>query len=286
MDTRIWPAEVTALTLLHISDTHADIRRINRIADWLYDRRIVVDIVLHSGDIGDLSDPRAAPDEQHVSAEGDLSDCLSALENISCRLFYIPGNHDPQSTFRSPAPQMSTHSRNVHDAPLRIAPDLFLLAAGGSCDSPYLAPQSDPIGFVGYPYDGAKEAFYEASLGRQWSQLPPGVDVLVMTHPGPRGSRTTIWNDSIEMGSPGVAAFLGSHATAHEQATDEGRRILANLHGHTHPGFGCGSLPGCGCPVSNAGSAHEGRFSLLHLSRPSASARWAVADIQHLHVDS
>ena len=78
---------------------------------------------------------------KYSASEGDMSAVLSALENIHCRVVYVPGVHDPSSTILSrddqPLPRLTPQSCNLHGRCLRVAPELVLVGYldGGLCDT-------------------------------------------------------------------------------------------------------------------------------------------------------
>lgn len=62
-----------------------------------------------------------------------MSAVLSGLENIQCRVAYLSGPSDPQSTQphgREMGPRLTPHSCNMHNRCLRIASDLVIAGYG------------------------------------------------------------------------------------------------------------------------------------------------------------
>eukprot|EP00762_Andalucia_godoyi_P000863 ANDGO_03833.mRNA.1 hypothetical protein CAOG_05811 len=271
--------DVERLLILHVTDTHADLLQIHRLADYFSERRILVDLILHSGDVGDLSSPQTASKEQHFAAEGELTDTFASIENICCRLLYVPGNHDPESTF-SRKPQLSSYSKNVHGSPMLLVPNLYLVSAGGSVDSFEIADKTK-LKWAGYPYSEGKTEELRRCLEAQLEKVPADADVLVMTHCGPSGSPSVIWNGIVDMGSSDVLHFLQKL---------EGRRPHLNpllaIHGHTHPSPGQFTLGSLSFPVSNAGSLVDGNFSVIHLAKHPETRRWSLERIEQLNLDA
>ena len=69
-----------------------------------------VDMIWLAGDVTRLCDDDYEVPAQFSASEGDMSAVLSALENIQCRVAYVPGAHDPSSTT---VPCVSRESRDI-----------------------------------------------------------------------------------------------------------------------------------------------------------------------------
>ena len=60
--------------------------------------RQYVDMIWLAGDVTRLCEEDYEVPARFSASEGDMSAVLSALENIQCRVAYVPGAHDPSST--------------------------------------------------------------------------------------------------------------------------------------------------------------------------------------------
>lgn len=276
-------------------------------ADYLAAHELLVDCILHTGDIADVKNPHAASGAEHDAAEGDVSDMISALENICSRVFYIPGNHDPRALFaltdlhsqrgtagkeRNTRGGMYDHALtpiavSVQGDAVELADGLWLVGEGGSVDS-VRTDDLQTVVYKGFPYSGGDDPIgFKMMLSLQ-HEVPPGSCVLFATHCGPFGAWTAI--DS----RPEVQAHMGSRSIvgALEQACAT-HRVVGVLHGHTHPSPGvCGVDVASGrsntsVTVSNCGSLMEGRFSVVRLARDPKieNAEWMLANIKHFDLN-
>jgi len=96
----------------------------------------------------------------------------------------------------------------------------------------------------------------------------------MMTHDGPRGSKTTLdhikENETIVFGSPSLKKFLSSNQSS----------ILCNIHGHAHMGSVLDRVPTSESKlqVINPGSLVEGQFCELTLKRDT-NQKWIIATL-------
>ena len=99
--------QTSRLRVLVVSDIHTNVEAIVLLNHWLAEKRIVVDFVLVSGDMADMDARDQTVAEKLEGGAGDVSNVLHNLEKIKCRVYYVPGNHDP-------APTMTLGSPNAH----------------------------------------------------------------------------------------------------------------------------------------------------------------------------
>lgn len=306
-----------AIRVLLVSDIHVALGRITQLGEWLARQRTVLDLVLCAGDWCNLRNEGMTDDGEEerilAEAEGQITVMLSALENICARIVYVPGNHDPRTTFGigarglAPAgettmgkeeaelglcPQLSPHSVNAHANVVELAPGLLLAGWGGSVTA---TRGGEPL-WPGFPYS---EAQMHAGLCGVLARLGSPVDgaattdgaaapeqqpqLILLTHCGPAGACTATdccakhgsLDEKIETGSEAVRRHILS-------APVQARCFLA-IHGHTHasPGQAClGAVR-----VVNPGSLAEGSFALLTLERRGGTTRqWDMSRFELLRI--
>ena len=292
---------VTTLTALVVSDIHANIERTEEVVGWMTDTQTDADAVFVLGDIADLKyadmeDPAAV-----AGSEADISLILATLSSVADTVLYIPGNHDPASTHAhtqallspppppsgSPlppvcdpglAPALSDTSYNLHARVVRLAPDLVVAGFGGAVD----ATRQGEVVWGGYPIsehdlESALPLLWESALSDASAGRAEGDDsVLLLTHCGPTKSSTSVHDEDfpappIQAGSTALSEFL--------LQDDIQARTVANMHGHTHAGYGLAHMGAV--PVFNPGSLNQGRFGVVTLRKSRTSSGgwgpWSLA---------
>uniref|UniRef100_A0A7S4N904 Calcineurin-like phosphoesterase domain-containing protein n=1 Tax=Guillardia theta TaxID=55529 RepID=A0A7S4N904_GUITH len=121
-------SHVDELLVLLVSDVKSNLSNIHKLAEFLTAQSIHVDMIWVTGNLIFLDNSDHKP-EMLSASEGDTSAIISALENIQCRVAYVPGRHDPPTTQGSGSqlPRLTSNSCNLYHRCLRIAQDLVLL---------------------------------------------------------------------------------------------------------------------------------------------------------------
>ena len=270
----------------------------------------LVDVALLAGDMCSLKGEQYTDPEALRDAVQHIASMVRELSRLARRVFWIPGNHDPMSTFD---PQ-STDSRNiggvnVHGTVVTVTDGLVLAGFGGSVPAFYDESRHSEQVWTGYPYeteeDFARE--FEPFVSRVFSNGDGGAvcdngdsgdkaQVLLMTHVGPSASSTVnvrryFENDTDDqgVGEKKLPYFwIHSGSSTIQRAVDQRSvqsRVLLNVHGHTHDSKGVSMLGNV--PVLNAGSLREGNWAVIHLDRNDGleSNPWSIRSIQHYHMD-
>jgi Icc-related predicted phosphoesterase len=264
------------IVLCIVSDPHCEIENIHRLADLLVQKEISPDIVIVPGDIVSMS--RNDQDDASIcaAAVGEVSSMLGSVEQISGRVAYIPGNHDPKSMFQSmdaDGPRMTPHSLNIHNRFLKIAPNLFLAGVGGSVPGLY---EDGSEAWLGYPY--GSEADYadvlEPFLRLNLSKLEENDKLLLVTHIGPDPLSTGVDTSGTKPIHSGSTLLMKMFK---EQLFQE--HVLLNIHGHTHESTGMGQVGQI--TVVNPGSLKYGaRYAIITLKMGVASSVWKVSSVE------
>jgi len=123
------------LRVLLVTDIRCSLSNIHQLAELLTHRREYVDMIWVAGNLTVLTDEDRANPAKFAASEGEMSAVISALENIQCRVVYVPGETDPESTYPREAdlvpPRLTPHSCNLHARCLRLAPDLVIAGLAG-----------------------------------------------------------------------------------------------------------------------------------------------------------
>lgn len=94
-----------------------------------------------------------------------------------------------------------------------------------------------------------------------------------MTHDGPHFSATAIDKTSKMKDSKNI--LFGSEYLYELLKKDEGKRFLANIHGHAHDGAPCDKITD-EIRIMNPGSLKYGEFAQLTLAKDPSTGRWKV----------
>eukprot|EP01112_Ceratiomyxa_fruticulosa_P011636 TRINITY_DN3173_c0_g2_i1.p1 TRINITY_DN3173_c0_g2~~TRINITY_DN3173_c0_g2_i1.p1 ORF type:complete len:217 (-),score=24.91 TRINITY_DN3173_c0_g2_i1:52-702(-) len=212
-----------------------------------------------------------------------MSALLCGLENIQAKVLYIPGNHDPISTFsKDPQiqPRLTTHSINIHNKTIRLLNDLVITGFGGSVP----AYRDGEQVWRGYPFNEDEMREYlnsllevkkiEASDRQKVDDILEGDTVILVSHVGPHSSNTTV--DQVDLtvapvfsGSKSLDLVLRNPKHQHS--------ILCNIHGHTHHALGMSRVGKT--YVINPGSLRTGHYAIVELRRVPLG-KWQVNSSQ------
>ena len=316
--------QTSRLRVLVVSDIHTNVEAIVLLNHWLAEKRIVVDFVLVSGDMADMDARDQTVAEKLEGGAGDVSNVLHNLEKIKCRVYYVPGNHDPASTMKLGSPndhaKLTPHSTNMHGKAIEIEDGLVLCGFGGSCNA--YNSVSGKIRWRGYPYEDETEMQQSLSSLMQYvdKNFSKDSQILLLTHVGPQHAKTTIdrshAHQSIEepilTGSNAIGSILQNGtvnidplanggscsgdiacAVVNETKSVKGEdaslidqhRIFLNIHGHTHKSPGECTFGSA--KVINPGALKEGKFVILDMVRTSAakgSGKWLIEKTQYYNL--
>eukprot|EP00658_Telonema_sp_P-2_P016987 TRINITY_DN16578_c0_g1_i4.p1 TRINITY_DN16578_c0_g1~~TRINITY_DN16578_c0_g1_i4.p1 ORF type:complete len:252 (-),score=55.91 TRINITY_DN16578_c0_g1_i4:10-765(-) len=213
------------------------------------------------------------PDDAVLKQYDDSSaEVLSALAGINPALFWIPGNHDPDTMFEDPesltiAASTLNIGTNIHGKLVQLAPSLYLAGYGGAVEASIDGQPS----WGAYPVTDEELGAGILPLSEEISILPADSSVLLMTHCGPNGSSTAEvsgW-DANSITAQGVRehwVLSGSRSLRDMiQSEQLQSKTLLNVHGHTHNGCGMARLGAV--TVLNPGSVRY--LSLIHISEPT-----------------
>lgn len=265
------------LVLLHATDVHSSLERIEQLKQWLKEEDSKIDLVLLSGDLANMAMDPNAPQAEVEKSHRALDEVAQSFLSISSKVYYIPGNHDAITTFKTEGQSTATPC-NVHTRSVCVAPKLHLLGFGGSVPG-YVAGEQI---WAGFPYQSNEamaedlQKFLDPIFFTSTDQLEPGSSIVFMTHNGPRESSTTEGRirGEVNLRAPLVPIISGSTALHELLCKDElQKHVIMNIHGHTHDAPGQAVIGGT--TVLNPGALVEGRFGIYTLeSSPEQSRTW------------
>ncbi|CAG8460351.1 5946_t:CDS:2 [Cetraspora pellucida] len=254
-------------TFLLVSDIHYHLDNIKNLKNWLIQRDRLKDInfIIVSGDLvnGDYITPLTTEKD-----EKEFREVIDTLENIGKPLYYVPGNHDPDTSFLQSAYQgKNEDSRvmNIHNKIVNLIPGLSMVGFGGSTAA-VVRKSPEQVFWPAYPRNT------ESLLTEKLPTLLDNVkdEIILVTHVGPTEVGTTdisnypLRNPSIDSGSKTIRDILEKRTPLSPEDSSQ-CNIMFNIHGHTHYAFGLSHLGQT--LIINPGSLQEDRFAILTLEQ-------------------
>jgi len=184
-------------------------------------------------------------------------------------------------------PRLTTHSINFHHRCVRLSPDLVLVGLGGSVPG----YQGDKEVWVGFPYTKEEDIHRDltnlvptssvqessdqssntpAQGSTKGDEIHEGDTLVLVTHVGPHEASTTsdqvdLTQEPVQSGSKSLRALILEPPNQ--------KRILMNIHGHTHHSLGMTRLGKTF--ILNPGALRTGHFSILTLKKPY-DTKWRI----------
>ncbi|RHZ47937.1 hypothetical protein Glove_564g32 [Diversispora epigaea] len=259
-------------TFLVVSDIHYRLDNVEKLKKWLIQKDRLKDInsIIISGDFvnADYITPLTTEKDKK-----EFRELLSVFEKFGKPLYYVPGNHDPDTTF---LPSSSSdeekkdeilNSINFHQKVIQISSGLSIVGFGGSTDAVW-KNQPETVVWPAFPQN--TESLLTEKLPILLDQIKED-DIILITHVGPSKVGTTDVDifpskepsTAIEAGSPILRKILESRTSTPENQLNY--NIAINIHGHSHYPFGLSHIGQT--MVINPGPFCDGRFAILTLSQ-------------------
>jgi Icc-related predicted phosphoesterase len=270
------------MNILLVSDIHLANQAIEKLQKHLSTTKI--DAIILSGDICNLKGAEYTDEQCLKKAEQDIDNIVQALQMICEKVYFIPGNHDPLSSFEQ---NTIPHGVNIHNTAIQLADGLVIAGFGGSVPAFYDESRGNQLVWEGYPFTTEDEYEKEFVPFINQKVLSSESSVLLVTHVGPHQSDTVKVRrrNSEPTEKPYYIIYSGS-ATVQKQLerTELQDKVVLNVHGHTHDSKGSTMLDQI--PVVNAGSLKEGNWGIVTLARrdESVSNSWFVKGVQLYHL--
>ena len=279
------PSTANGLLLLVIGDLHDDTSNLEQLRLELQRRGVSPDIVLCPGDLTAMPAVIGVrPSYSELARYTDAATLLlHQLRQISSKLYWVPGNHDPDNLFGSGS-ETETPGTNVHGQVIQLAPGLWLGGWGGAV----AATENGEEVWGAYPYSERQLPVLLEPLRVALLGLPPEDALLLLTHAGPASSGTT----TVSGTDPNslLAAGVREHPILSGSAALDDliklpkvqQTAILNIHGHTHQGCGVGRIGGVA--VVNPGSLRYTKtYALLKLDRAD-DGRWHRSSLEILEL--
>ncbi|RIA98701.1 Metallo-dependent phosphatase-like protein [Glomus cerebriforme] len=264
-------------TFLVVSDIHYRLDNIKKLQIWLTqkDRLKEIDYIIASGDLVNadyLTPLTTEKDEQ------EFHEVISAFQNFGKPLYYIPGNHDPDTSFLLSSDQDRKDNskraidgkpiaKNFHNESLQLAPGLSIVGFGGSTEG-VLKNSPETVIWPACPRN--TETLLSERLPILIDQVKND-DIILVTHFGPSKTGTTDVDmyplhpsGAIESGSKVLRDMIALRSPLLPNESSK-QYITLNIHGHSHYPFGLSHIGQT--MIVNPGALRDGRFAILSLSQ-------------------
>ncbi|RGB43517.1 Metallo-dependent phosphatase-like protein [Rhizophagus diaphanus] len=178
-------------TFLIVSDIHYRLDNIKKLQIWLIqkDRLKEIDFIIACGDLVNGTPITTEKDKQ------EFQEVISALKCFDKPLYYIPGNHDPDTSFLPQDQKDNLNqtnderpiTKNFHNESVQLAPGLSIVGFGGSIDG-VLRNSPETVIWPACPEN--TETFLAERLPILIDQVNND-DIILVTHFGPFKTGTT-----------------------------------------------------------------------------------------------
>ncbi|CAJ0646477.1 11222_t:CDS:2 [Entrophospora sp. SA101] len=228
---------------------------------------LVSDIHYHLEDIKKL--------KQWLLKRDRLKELINELRNLDKPLLYIPGNHDPDTSFTQSKDQDNGGNnddkkcKNMHNQTMQLEPGLSIVGFGGSTNG-VLKNSPGTVVWPAYPKDS--ESLFTKNLPNLLNKVKDD-DIILVTHVGPADVGTTNVDKfplqsslAISSGSLALHDFIMSSSPSSETNSSSLKhdiRIINNIHGHSHWSFGLSHIGQTA--IINPGAFEDGRFAILSM---------------------
>jgi len=267
--------EKREVKILFLTDYHMMKERVEKLKDWYLSQPDKdVSMVVVGGDFDNLKEQNFNKEAENEESEARISAFLHFLEFFACKIYYVPGNHDPPTLFscvedKAGSRVLTQNSVNVHKRLVSLGAGLSIVGIGGSIPAKKRNHKTGEVETVwsSYPYE--KDEDMEGDLSHVQKLVDGCKDqIIFLSHNGPHESSTTTFSfdeeESIKGGSESLTKFVLKNSD----------KLLLNLHGHIHPGQGMAKLNLV--PIINGGGFTCGEFCKVHLLFDEDASKWRM----------
>ena len=268
------------LSLLLITDTHFDTNALNSFKRWYESEERKYDYVIHTGDFSNILSKEANDPRMQGIGEYNMQQTINFLFEVTqVPMLYIPGNHDPVSSFTRSISYKN--SINLHKNAFQIRDNLVVFGVGGSHYATQKVGDKDEHIWDYFPYQD-DETFYKdcSDTYKSAKQQFGDCDYIFLTHMGPDNSSTTVLpvenQNPIHCGSILLENILN----------DNSQNIIALIHGHYHESEGLNKFQLTDQQCIHAGGLLIGHCADIHLiNRIDKPNRWKINSTKYYNFD-
>lgn len=259
---------LTKIRVLLISDTHANEIQFTKILTHIVQKHIEFDIIFILGDFSNIqSDEHIDPHKENLA----LNDAKNALEFFKLKLkkpiLFIPGNHEANILY-SPGGLSSENAINLHKNNVELIQNLKVFGFGGAPPGVLEEEKGEWVKvWEGYPQETHEKFDKEITefLENEVKKCNPDSQIILLTHTGPFDIQTCI-TPKAYAGSKAIQDFLEKY----------NKRIICNLHGHSHGSPGMVRYFDSDCLVINPGPLCFGNACDIILEMKES--KWKISE--------
>eukprot|EP01022_Parablepharisma_sp_SALTPOND_P023454 TRINITY_DN496_c0_g1_i1.p1 TRINITY_DN496_c0_g1~~TRINITY_DN496_c0_g1_i1.p1 ORF type:complete len:314 (+),score=22.48 TRINITY_DN496_c0_g1_i1:86-943(+) len=122
------------LRLLILSNLCNKLSHLYRMKNYIREHPCFIDYAICLGNLTNLSRGDKKMPEIQAKGEGEISSMLDYIENLGCKVLYIPGDTDPDSLYEyteEKRPKLTANSHNIHKTCYKLAEGLVVAGLGG-----------------------------------------------------------------------------------------------------------------------------------------------------------
>ena len=261
-------------SFLVLADIHSNMKNLQLLKKWYYENNPNYDFIFLLGDIVVIKDENRGKNENESAVELELNNIVKFLHSFNNKpIIFIPGNHDPTSSFINNSSLTLQNFFNIHKSYFQIEENLILVGLGGSIPAFKNNEFDKPCEiWKGYPYtlkdDPKFNEDLEKTFNMAYQKFGENSDYILVTHNGPSNSPTTVVKDLTTPNDPNLI-YGGSEAIS-DLLKKFKSIILLNLHGHNHLSKGKIKFLNDGkIEILNPGALTDDMFAEIKISRDS-----------------
>ena len=268
-------------SFLIVSDIHESMENVKKLVEYYSKTQTKFDYILCCGDIVTVPNNEQDFPESAKKYEPMIADLFKELEKICPNIVYVPGNHEPYTTFKEDSPQLTKGTIGLHKKYLKLTDDLYMIGLGGSPpilhgdkysneQIPFKDVNVKQYKWDGYPYNVDKtEENYPRSdaillkdlmvpVEKLKKEVGDKASLILLSHVGPLYTLTNymnIANENIYLGSEQLGQWF----------VDE-KNCFLNIHGHSHPAKGVINIMEKKT-VINPGDLASGNYAVIKIKK-------------------
>jgi len=251
------------LRILVLSNILSGLPQLYRLKNYLRSHPTFIDYTIVLGNFTNLSKEDKKIPENQARSEGEISSIFDYLENLGCKVLYIPAENDPDTLFEHTEikrPKFTMGSYNVHKTIYKLSEGLILAGLGGHLlEDPSVLNDCSNFGSEGYFITSLRSLLQNASLFSEKSQI------LLSTYISPNIFETKFPNTATE--------YI-------DTIIEQKSKILGILHGNKNSSKSLKNTNGF--MVINPGSLKNNNAGILELTR--IKGKWEITSTELINL--